>query len=89
MTTGEVLRVFTGHSRGLACVAFSASGALLASGSNDKTIKLWNANTGECIRTFEGHTDLVRSLAFDEDRKRLVSGSYDRTARLVSSRSTQ
>lgn len=60
------------------------SGNLLASGSNDQTIKLWNPHTGECVRTFEGHSDLVRSLAFDEGRKRLVSGSYDKTARLVS-----
>lgn len=81
-TTGEVLRVFTGHDRGLACVQYSPSGKLIATGSNDKAVKIWDAETGICLRTLEGHTDLVRSLAFDETTRRIVSASYDRTLRV-------
>lgn len=77
-----MIRVFTGHERGLACVQYSPSGKLIATGSNDHSIKIWDAETGECMRTFKGHTDLVRSLAFDEVRRRIVSASYDRTLRL-------
>lgn len=79
--TGEVIRIYSGHQRGLACVQYSPSGKIIASGSNDQLIKIWDAETGECLRTLEGHTDLVRTLAFDETRGTLVSGSYDRTIR--------
>ena len=82
VTTGEVIRVFSGHERGLACVQYSPSGKLIASGSNDKSIKIWDAETGACLKTLTGHVDLVRTLAFDETRRRLVSGSYDRTLRI-------
>lgn len=80
--TGEVLRVFSGHERGLACVKLSATGKLLASGSNDKTVRIWDAETGQCLKKLEGHTDLVRSLAIDEEGGRVVSASYDRTTRV-------
>lgn len=61
---------------------YAPSGKLIATGSNDKTVKIWDAETGKCLQTMEGHTDLVRSLAFDETRRRIVSASYDRTLRL-------
>lgn len=80
--TGEVIRVFSGHERGLACVKLSASGKLLASGSNDKSVRIWDAETGQCLKKLEGHTDLVRSLAIDEEGGRVVSASYDRTTRV-------
>ncbi|BGP52672.1 hypothetical protein JCM8202_004801 [Rhodotorula sphaerocarpa] len=79
--TGQALRTFTGHTRGLACVSWAPSGQHFVSSSNDKTIKLWNATTGECIRTFSGHSDLVRGLAYDEKSRRIVSAGYDRTTR--------
>ena len=45
------------------------------SGSNDRTIKLWDINMGQCLYTMKGHTDWVRCLQFD-DRK-MVSGAFD------------
>jgi WD40 repeat protein len=60
----------------------SADSKTLASGSNDKTIRLWDVTTGKEIRTLAGHEDLVRTVAFAPDGKTLVSGSFDRTARL-------
>lgn len=80
--TGQALRTFTGHSRGLACVSWAPSGKWFVSSSNDKTIKLWDAETGECLRTYVGHADLVRGLAFDERCQRIVSAGYDRTTRV-------
>ena len=56
--------------------------AVLASGSDDKTIKLWNANTGECLRTLEGHTQTVHSVAFSPDGTTLASGSWEKTIKL-------
>ena len=49
--------------------------ALLATGSQDKTIKLWDAATGTLVRTLEPHGSWIRSVAFSPDGARLVSGS--------------
>ena len=52
------------------------------SGSDDKTVKLFNVNDGAVVRTFTHHT-WVHSLALLPDGRRFVSGSYDTTARIV------
>ncbi|MXV75564.1 T9SS type A sorting domain-containing protein, partial [Candidatus Poribacteria bacterium] len=62
--------------------AFSPDGTILASGSRDNTIHLWNANTGTHIRTLSGHTNWVMSVAFSPDGTILASGSRDNTIRL-------
>lgn len=89
----RLLRTFSGHSRGLACVAFVGSSTtsygtqtsnsdedeLVVSGSNDKTIRIWRASSGECVCLLEGHESLVRALAYDALTGRLVSASYDQS----------
>jgi WD40 repeat protein len=55
---------------------------VLASGSNDKTIKLWDAASGRPLRTLHGHTNFVISVAFSPDGKVLASGSGDKTIKL-------
>ncbi|MHC5732158.1 MAG: WD40 repeat domain-containing protein, partial [Nostoc sp.] len=63
-------------------VAFSADGKMIASGSRDRTIKLWNPATGEEILTLTGHTNTVTSVTFSPDGKTLVSGSEDNTIKI-------
>jgi len=60
-------------------LAFSPKGDLLASGSVERVVKLWDIRTGECIATLEGHTYPVLSLSFSPDGDQLVSGSGDTT----------
>jgi hypothetical protein len=76
------VRTLSGHGGGVLSVASSADGKTLASGSNDKTIKLWDVASGKEVRTFSGHQRAVRSVAWSGDGKTLASGSEDGTIKL-------
>ena len=71
-----------GHKDVLTPVVFSPNGKLLASGSDDTTIKLWDPVSGHELMTLTGHKDFVESLAFSPDGRFLASGSKDSTVRL-------
>ena len=68
-------------------MSFSPDGTRLASGSYDKTVKLWDTRTGGEVRTLRGHTSLVFSVSFSPDGTRLASGSGDNTVKLWDARS--
>jgi len=62
---------------------FSPDGKQIVSGSNDKTIQLWNVETGARIgQPMEGHHGIIVSIAFSPDGKQVASGSPDRSIRL-------
>ncbi len=72
----------TGHADVVTSVAFSPDGKYIASGSSDKTIKLWKKETGNLIRTLEGHSGSVNSIAFSPDERYIASGSSDKTVKI-------
>ncbi|EPQ56333.1 hypothetical protein GLOTRDRAFT_128279 [Gloeophyllum trabeum ATCC 11539] len=75
--------VLHGHKYWAKSVAFSPYGKLIVSGSDNKTIRLWNAQTGEAVgQPLRGHHQVVNSVAFSPDGKLIVSGSDDMTIRL-------
>lgn len=61
---------------------FRLGSKLIASGSRDKTIKLWDVATGQCRQTLEGHSDRVFSVTFSHDSKLIASGSTDKSIKL-------
>jgi WD40 repeat protein len=71
-----------GHENYVFSVGFSPDGKILASGSADKTIKLWNPFTGKAIRTLQGHQEFVNSVGFSPNGRILASGSADKTIKL-------
>ena len=62
-------------------LALSADGKTVASGSGDKTVKVWSAATGKELLTLSGHAEEVRSVALSADGKTLASGSADETVK--------
>lgn len=83
LTTLEVPpQEFKGHKGDLWGVDFSPDGKYLATGSNDKTARLWDLASGQTIRVFSGHTGELGEVVFSPDGKYLLSGSADKTARL-------
>lgn len=76
---GELKLVGTckGHKRGVWTVKFSPTDRLVATGSGDKTVKLWNLDDFSCIKTFEGHTNSVLRVDFLTMGLQLVTSASD------------
>ncbi|MBV6626462.1 MAG: SMI1/KNR4 family protein [Rivularia sp. (in: Bacteria)] len=76
------LKTLRGHSRSVYSIAFSPDGQILASGSADATVKLWNLLSFQEITTLRGHTSSIRTVAISSCNQILASGSTDATIKL-------
>ncbi|MGG6294805.1 protein kinase domain-containing protein [Leptolyngbya sp. AN02str] len=78
-------RTLTGHEGPITAVAVSPDGLLIATGSTDRSVKLWHLETGHLLHTFTGksllsptgHSDRISAVAFSPDGRTLISGSDD------------
>jgi WD40 repeat protein/transcriptional regulator with XRE-family HTH domain len=75
------VRRLSGHTHWVAGLAFAPDG-VLASGSYDGTVKLWDTTSGSCLQTFSGHSDRVIRVVWSPDGHTLASCSVDHTIRL-------
>jgi WD40 repeat protein len=89
LRTGQEQFSLQGHRSAVRSVAFSGDGKRIASGSSDRTVKVWDAQTGQVTLTLQGHTDGVWSVAFSSDGKRIASGSHDGTVKVWDARTGQ
>lgn len=72
------IKIFKGHTNGVMCLQFEDN--ILATGSYDATIKIWDTETGEELRTLRGHESGIRCLQLDDTK--LISGSMDRSLKV-------
>lgn len=85
---GVVLRrTLEGHRGAVNSLALDGKGELLISGSDDKTVKLWEFRTGKLLRTLEGHSGSVFGVAADWDGEIIASGGNDLAVNLWDARS--
>jgi WD40 repeat protein len=82
LTAGRSTAALGGHTKVVRSVTFSPDGSLLASASDDGTVKVWRPLPGPAVRTLEGHRGAVNSVAFSPDGKTLATAGADGTVRL-------
>lgn len=80
----ECVRTIRGHLMPVLTMAYDATGTLVATGSADRTVRVWDIERGYCTHNFKEHTEIVQHLKFhpDPNRLSLLSCSEDCTIRV-------
>jgi WD40 repeat protein len=73
----KLIASFDGHGSFIHDVTFSPDGGLIASASNDQTIRVWETESQTQLTVLRGHTDAVKCVAFTRGGERLMSGSLN------------
>ena len=72
--SGARLHLLEGHQNTVDCIDFSPDSRLLATGSHDRTIRIWDTQTGEVLHEIAAHRDKVDAIAFSADGRTIASG---------------
>jgi hypothetical protein len=79
---GFLLATLRGHGGGVQAVALTPDGRRAVSGSDDKTLKVWDLESWVVLQTLRGHEGSVKAVALTPDGRRAVSGSADMTLKV-------
>lgn len=82
IANGAVLRSLTGHSGAVRSISVARDGQSIASGSDDRTVRVWNTFMWTLIRALSGHTNGVQSVVLGQSGIHLLSASRDRSVRV-------
>ena len=78
----QLVHTFEGHKESVNSLIFSPDGKTIASGSKDKTIKIWDVSIGTLKRTLKGHQESVNSIRISPDNRTIATGSEDKTIKI-------
>ncbi len=82
LTSREIIANQKGHDEAINSIAINSKTEIIASASDDKTIKIWNLKTRELLQTLTGHSDAVSAVEISPNGDILASGSWDKTIKL-------
>lgn len=84
MGTRDLVRSFRGHQMPVLAMDYDKTGTLVATGSADKTVRVWDVPRGYCTHNFRDHNDIVQLVQFHPDPTQciLFSASDDSTLRM-------
>ena len=74
--------VVDSHNSEVVCIDSNVNGNLIASGSSDMTVRLWDVRSGKRVQTIEAHSEKISSISFNWDGTEFVTSSYDGITRL-------
>lgn len=78
----QPLAQFVGHTAPIRCAAFTPNGRRAITGSEDKTLRVWDLDTTQQVHCLARHVDIVTCVAVSGDSRLALSGGGDRTARI-------